>query len=193
MKWARIENNIVKEIVDIDPIGRFHPDLVWVACGEEVIENYTYDAVSQTFSAPVVSLEVKKADKCKKVDEFKTDKLDAGKTYNGNPYQCCKDSQFEIMARFNYAVQSKADAVTFPWSGQPEHFDKWRDSNNVTQTFATPDDYIAFAKAINSHCNLIALKAMALKDSINACTSIAQVDAIDINTGWPGRDIRNMG
>jgi len=112
-------------------------------------------------------------------------KFKAGHTYNGNPYQCSRDSQFEIMARFNYAVQSKANAVTFPWSGQPENFDKWRDSNNVTQTFATPDDYIAFAKAINSHCNLLVLKAMALKDAINACTTIAQVDAIDINTGWP--------
>ncbi|NER60444.1 hypothetical protein G3435_11490 [Pseudomonas sp. MAFF212428] len=30
--WARIENDTVVEITGIDPAGRFHPSLVWVAC-----------------------------------------------------------------------------------------------------------------------------------------------------------------
>ena len=30
--WARIEDNKVMEVTDIDPAGRFHPSLVWVAC-----------------------------------------------------------------------------------------------------------------------------------------------------------------
>lgn len=34
--WALIENGAVKEITDIDPEGRFHPDLEWIACDESV-------------------------------------------------------------------------------------------------------------------------------------------------------------
>lgn len=30
--WARIENDHVFEITDIDPSGRFHPSMQWVAC-----------------------------------------------------------------------------------------------------------------------------------------------------------------
>lgn len=29
--WARIENNVVVELTEIDPEGRFHQDIVWVA------------------------------------------------------------------------------------------------------------------------------------------------------------------
>jgi hypothetical protein len=30
--WARLENSRVVEIVDTDPVGRYHPDLVFVSC-----------------------------------------------------------------------------------------------------------------------------------------------------------------
>ena len=31
-KWARIQDDMVMEVTDIDPAGRFHSDLVWVEC-----------------------------------------------------------------------------------------------------------------------------------------------------------------
>jgi hypothetical protein len=34
--WARVEAGTVREITEIDPAGRFHPDFVWVPCGAEV-------------------------------------------------------------------------------------------------------------------------------------------------------------
>lgn len=52
MKWARIENSTVMEITDIDPVGRFHPSLIWVECPEEVGQHWTYDG--NTFSAPII-------------------------------------------------------------------------------------------------------------------------------------------
>lgn len=51
-KWARIENNVVMEVTDIDPEGRFHPSLIWVACGDEVDQRWVYDGIS-SFSIPV--------------------------------------------------------------------------------------------------------------------------------------------
>ncbi|VFS47464.1 hypothetical protein [Budvicia aquatica] len=41
--WARIENNRVVELTDINPEGRFHPSLVWVNCPEYVQADYLYD------------------------------------------------------------------------------------------------------------------------------------------------------
>lgn len=42
MKWARIENKTVMEIIDFDPVGRFHPALVWVECPENCEQRWTY-------------------------------------------------------------------------------------------------------------------------------------------------------
>ncbi|HAJ6759086.1 TPA: hypothetical protein HNC90_22490 [Escherichia coli] len=40
--WARIENNIVMEITDIDPAERFHPSLIWVECPVDTRQGYFY-------------------------------------------------------------------------------------------------------------------------------------------------------
>ena len=51
MKYARIESGRVAETAEFDSIeGRFHPDLVWVKCGAEVREGYTF--TKGKFTAP---------------------------------------------------------------------------------------------------------------------------------------------
>lgn len=40
--WARILNNEVVEILDLDPAGRFHPSLIFVECDENVKVGYQY-------------------------------------------------------------------------------------------------------------------------------------------------------
>ncbi|KLU15414.1 MULTISPECIES: hypothetical protein [Xenorhabdus] len=40
--WARLENNIVIELTDIDPAGRFHPLLIWVECPAGIPSGYVY-------------------------------------------------------------------------------------------------------------------------------------------------------
>lgn len=34
--WCRIEESVVVEITDVDPANRFHPDLIWLECNDEV-------------------------------------------------------------------------------------------------------------------------------------------------------------
>lgn len=34
--WARIEHGTVAEITEIDPVGRFHPAMEWLACDGSV-------------------------------------------------------------------------------------------------------------------------------------------------------------
>lgn len=54
MKWARIEGDTVREIIDFDPAGRFHPSLSFVAVpavDEDAIgEGWRYDG--RKFAAP---------------------------------------------------------------------------------------------------------------------------------------------
>ncbi len=49
--WARIENGTVAEITDIDPAGRFHPSLEWVACREGVAPGWIY--ADAAFTGPM--------------------------------------------------------------------------------------------------------------------------------------------
>ena len=52
-KWARIENGVVRETLGFDPAGRFPADWVWVPCSDQVTCNWTYDAKTENFEAPV--------------------------------------------------------------------------------------------------------------------------------------------
>lgn len=47
MRKARLENNVVVEILEATPFPPFHPSLVWVRCGPEVKEGWEY--VDNTF------------------------------------------------------------------------------------------------------------------------------------------------
>lgn len=60
--WARIENGLVKELTDIDPAGRFHSSLMWVACPPTVTEGMAYDNVANSFSIPAISTAQQLAD-----------------------------------------------------------------------------------------------------------------------------------
>jgi len=51
-KWARIVDDVVIEITDVDPEGRFHPDLIWETVPENVEQNWVKSGNS--FAAPVV-------------------------------------------------------------------------------------------------------------------------------------------
>lgn len=48
-RWARIENTTVAEVTDIDPEGRFHPSLIWVACPDNTVSGMRWtDGVFST-------------------------------------------------------------------------------------------------------------------------------------------------
>ena len=48
--WARIENGTVGELTDIDPDGRYHKSLIWVACPDNVVLGWLFS--DGEFSAP---------------------------------------------------------------------------------------------------------------------------------------------
>ncbi len=54
--WARLELAdgvwVVVEIIDFNPLGNFHPSLIWAECSAEVAQQWTYDPVSCVFTSP---------------------------------------------------------------------------------------------------------------------------------------------
>ncbi|MEN5299014.1 hypothetical protein ABE530_11780 [Brucella sp. TWI559] len=48
--WASIVENVVIELTDIDPKGRFHESFVWVKCPNNVRQGWQYDG--KNFNAP---------------------------------------------------------------------------------------------------------------------------------------------
>lgn len=55
--WARIENEIVKELTDVDPAGRFHESLVWVKATTKVEQGDVYKSGKFTKPTPVILTE----------------------------------------------------------------------------------------------------------------------------------------
>lgn len=51
--WALIVDGLVREIVTINPEGRYHPDLVWVPCAPDVREQWIYNSVDNTFTSNI--------------------------------------------------------------------------------------------------------------------------------------------
>ncbi|WP_237387341.1 hypothetical protein [Xenorhabdus sp. Sc-CR9] len=41
--WARLENNVVTELTDTNPDGRFHPLLIWVKCPTDTRTGCIYE------------------------------------------------------------------------------------------------------------------------------------------------------
>lgn len=52
-KWARINNNLVAEIISSDPTGKYSSELVWVSCGNNDLISVGWSYSNNTFTAPV--------------------------------------------------------------------------------------------------------------------------------------------
>lgn len=89
--WARIENNTVAEITEIDPAGRFHASLLWESCSAEVQPGWLYDG--QAFSPPAVEPLIVTTDD---VDAERDRRIDAGVEFQGALYQSRADDRENI-------------------------------------------------------------------------------------------------
>jgi len=54
--WALIERGRVSEVTDIDPAGRFHPDIEWVEAAPGVLVGMLYDGSSFSDAATPITV-----------------------------------------------------------------------------------------------------------------------------------------
>ncbi|MFJ4154184.1 hypothetical protein ACIPZF_05175 [Pseudomonas sp. NPDC089752] len=53
--WALVQDQVVLETTEVDPEGRYHPDLKWRACSADVQAGWRYE--NAMFTKPVPSTE----------------------------------------------------------------------------------------------------------------------------------------
>ncbi|AXY41080.1 DUF4376 domain-containing protein [Halomonas sp. JS92-SW72] len=78
--WARINNGTVAEITDIDPVGRFHASIQWVACSTDTRPGWHYDG-EQCLPPPPEPPEDLAARKRAEIDQARDAAFAAGLPY----------------------------------------------------------------------------------------------------------------
>ncbi|HUN49984.1 MAG TPA: DUF4376 domain-containing protein [Candidatus Sulfotelmatobacter sp.] len=105
----------------------------------------------------------------------------AGRNYAGKNYQIDAASQGSISAMG--ALAAAVLANTPGAAAWPTGF-YWIASDNSHVAMAAADMY-AFAQNVAAYVSTLVLTNAALKAAISACTTQAELDAIDVTPGWP--------
>ncbi len=160
-RWARIENATVIEVTNIDPQGRFHPALIWVACTDKTRSGM--HCVNGLFTTPSRT----PVEDAAQIAAVRYQHETAGITVNGVRIDTHRDSQALITAA---ALSAVID---------PAYVCIWKALNGPIELTAT--QLIGIATAVRAHvqasfdreCELLAALA----------NGTYTVDMLD--HGWP--------
>lgn len=177
MKWARIENNYVVELTDIDPEGRFTPDLVWGDCSDDV--DYGWDAKlvggAWVFTAPVVidpDLDETKVSKRTLLREYCSNDISRtsfsstalGEVHN---YDCRLVDQMNLKTRYDVTLHTGGTEPV--WASDGTRFE-WKEH--------TSGELILVISDMNEHIKFFQVKLANKLASIDAATTVTQVNSI---------------
>lgn len=106
-----------------------------------------------------------------------------GLVWQGVVYQIDSVSQGRIGNRAQVARDCLANVRTWLpiYSG-------WIAADNSREVEFTPSAFLDFAYAAHDHFTLITLNANALKKQLEDALSIEDIEAIDVNAGWPEQE-----
>ena len=51
-KWALIIDDRVREIIDFNPSGKYHPSFKWIKCNDNITIEYMYNETNKEFYIP---------------------------------------------------------------------------------------------------------------------------------------------
>lgn len=106
-----------------------------------------------------------------------------GMVWEGDVYQIDQTSQDRIGNRAQVARDCVANLQT--WMPL---YEGWIAADNSRDQVFTAQAFLDFAYAAHDHFTEIMLNARALKDALTAATTLGQVEAIDVNSGWPAQE-----
>ncbi|MGJ7459471.1 DUF4376 domain-containing protein [Halomonas sp. RA08-2] len=159
--WARIENGTVTEITDIDPTGRFHPSIQWVACSTDTRPGWHYDG-EQCLPPPPELLEDLAVRKRAEIDQVRDTAFAAGLPYEiaGEPdvVQTRPQDQINLLG-----LSAKAQRLIA--AGDSEATLTFRGLSNVNREL-TAEEMDALALAALAHIESIYQRSWMLKDAI---------------------------
>lgn len=170
MRYARIENEVVKEIGEFDSIeGRFHPSLTWVECSAEVNTGWVY-GVGGVFSAPL-AIPITKADVSAK--RYAIEVAGINFTYRTVPtsVSTTRETRASMLGAYNSAKEGR-------WAVEPATETDFKFGDGVFRP-ATAQEVIDIYIAVERH--------------VKACydtegQKFAEIDATgttDLDTNWP--------
>ena len=159
--WARIENATVAEMTNINPQGRFHPSLIWVACPDGTQSGMHY--MNGLFTTPPRA----PADHAAQIAAVRYLHETAGITVNGVSIDTNRDSQALITAAALSAVIDPTYACI------------WKALSGPVELTAT--QLIAVATAVRAHVQACFDRECQLLEALAEGTYT--IDMLD--HGWP--------
>lgn len=122
------------------------------------------------------SVELGQEDLCAAINTLRDEKEAEGFTYNGTRFQSDPRSADRIANAALAATSALATSTAFSVSWSAE-------DNTVIALDAM--GMLAMQGALTQHAAALHYYARSLKDQVRAQTTVAQLEAIDINAGWP--------
>lgn len=165
--WARIENNIVKELTNVDPTGRFHPSLIWISCSSYCESGWIYDGIN--FNSPSEpSLEEVKEQKLNSLIRLCDDECNSIRSKYPLAEQLSWDQQLKEAESYNVDNTINTLLLDDILSGSSQNITK---TDLVTKIL---NKATIFRQTVGSAIG----KRQALEDQVNAATTVSEVDAI---------------
>lgn len=165
--WALVVDGKVRETTELDPKGRFHPSLEWIACGPEVEQEWL--AVNDAFSAPQrPALADLKATTWKAIKNERERRKAGGVKVQSQWFHSDTDSRIQ---QIGLVMMAGAIPTGLQW--------KTMDGTFVEMTLALAQEVVA---AVTANDMAIFSVAEAHRSAMEACTDPL---AYDSSTGWP--------
>lgn len=172
--WARIKGDRVAEITDLDPKGRFHPSMQWVACSADTQPGWHYDG-EQCTPPPPEPLEDLAARKRAAIDTARDQAFGAGLPYDiaGEPdvVQTRPEDKTNLLGIAIEARGLDAEGVTDPVI-------QFRGLSNVNRSL-TPQQAIDLTNAASIHIKAIYQRSWDRKDTIDAALANEDREGIE--------------
>lgn len=171
--FARLENNIVMEVMDVETLPEFHPGLIWVSCTSGVGEGFIHD--NGTFENPetLITADDVRPEKLSNISSLYHSKIKGGFLYDGNIYH------LDSTARTNMGLMKlEIDA-----GGVNPHGGYWVGMGGIHAL--TDVEVVAMADAARLAYRGLLFAKSGHEASLNALTDKVDILSYDVNAGWP--------
>lgn len=171
-KFARIENNIVLEVIEAEEKPEFHPSIILIECPADTDQDFIYE--NYTFKRKEINISELKTNKKYELNALAGDKIEGGFNFENNDYQIDAQARESMLAIYTYLNAG----VSNPHAGS------WRTTDN---TMIEMDDtkVRAFIDAVFVYNYSLKVVLWGHKDAIQAMTRSEDVADYDITQAWP--------
>ncbi len=165
--WARIEDNVVVELTEIDPTDRFHHTLIWLPCDKSVQPGWRH--TSGLLAPPVVPTEHRYRTQIAAINQACEAAITAGFTSEALGAPHFYSSQLDDQLNLTGAVLRGLD---MPYACRDEQGVKEFRLHTAEQLRQVGDDFTLYKLQLLQHAN-------ALKQQLDAALDDGDLSALE--------------